>query len=142
VRPATQCGARTAPGFALVSAIFLLVVLALLAVVAIRAGSAQQQTVTAELLQARALAAANSGIEWAAYEALHGANCAASTSLSLTEGALNGFGVTVTCTSASFTNGTGTNHAFLLQSSASSGVYGKPGYVHRVVSATFTDAAN
>lgn len=133
---------HTARGFALVPAIFLIVVLAMLAVVAIRAGTAQQQTVTLELLQARALSAANTGIEWGAYQALNGGSCVGSTTLSLTEAALNGFSVVVSCTSGTFTSGTGTGHSYVLQSSATTGVYGQPGYARRVVSATFTDATS
>jgi MSHA biogenesis protein MshP len=130
-----------ARGFALVPALFLLVVLAALALVAIRVGTAQEQTVTLELLQARALDAANAGIQWGAYRALNG-SCASSTSLSLTEGALNGFTVVVSCSDTTFTNGTATNNSYVLQSVATFGIYGEPGYAHRTVSATFTDATS
>jgi MSHA biogenesis protein MshP len=129
---------RLVRGFALVPALFLMVVLGLLAVVGIRVGVGQQQTVTMGLLQARALAAARAGIEWGAYRALTG-SCAASTTLSLTEAALNGYSVVVTCTSTSFTYGTG--HSYILNSAATNGTYGQPGYVRRVMSATFTDAS-
>jgi MSHA biogenesis protein MshP len=126
-------------GFALVPAIFLLVVVGALGLVAVRVGSGQQQTVTMNLLQARALAAANSGIEWGAYNAIKlSGSCAASTTLSLTEGALNGFTVVVTCSSAPITIGTGTS--FVINATATSGTYGMPSYVRRVVSATFSNA--
>jgi MSHA biogenesis protein MshP len=129
-------------GFALVPALFLLVVLGALGLVAIRVGGGQQQTVTMNLMQARALAAANAGIEWGAYSAVKGLGCAASTTLNLTEGALNGFSVAVTCTSTSFSNGTGTNNAYVIQATATSGTYGQPGYVRRVVSGSFSDATS
>jgi MSHA biogenesis protein MshP len=133
---------KTARGFALVPAIFLLVVVAALGLVAIRVGSGQQQAVTMNLLQARALAAANAGIEWGAYNVVGvgaGGSCAASTTLSLTEGALNGFTVVVTCSSTTFSIGTGTS--YVITSSATSGTYGTPSYVRRVVSSTFSNAS-
>ena len=60
-------------GFALVPALFLVVVLGALALVAVRVGAAQQHAVTMGLLQTRAMAAARSGIEWGAYQAIKGA---------------------------------------------------------------------
>ena len=133
--PASPSGRRIG-GFALVPALFLLVVLGALALVAIRVGTGQQQAVTMGLMQARALAAAKTGIEWGAYEALHG-SCTGGT-LSLTEGALNGFSVVVTCNYATFTNGGGNNNYYQIQSAASWGTYGQPGYVHRAIVSTIT----
>ena len=130
---------RPLSGFALMPALFLIVVLAVLAVVAVRVGTGQQQTVTMSLLQARALSAAQTGIEWGAYKAL-GASCAASTTLSLTEAALKGFSVVVTCTAVTFSTGAATNTSYVLNSAATSGLYGQPGYVRRVVSGTYTNA--
>ncbi len=126
-------------GFALIPALFLIVVLGMLAVVAIRVGTGQQHAVTMSLQEARALAAARAGIEWGVYRALNG-NCAASTTLSLSEAALNGFSVVVTCTATAYNTGATPNTSWVLSSSATSGGYGKPAYVHRVVSGTFTDA--
>jgi MSHA biogenesis protein MshP len=136
-------GRRSSRGFALVPAIFLLVVLGALGLVAIRVGSGQQQAVTMNLLQARALAAANAGIEWGAFSAISAGGpgtCASSTTLTLTEGALNGFTVVVTCSSTSFANGAGTSNSYVINATATSGTYGMPSYVRRVVSATFSNA--
>jgi MSHA biogenesis protein MshP len=130
---------RTPHGFALIPALFLIVVLGALAVVAIRVGSGQQQAVIMALEEARALAAAQAGIEWGAYQAVNG-NCAANTTLNLTEAALNGFTVVVTCTATSFANGAATSSSYVLKSTATTGTYGQPGYVHRVVSGTYTNA--
>jgi MSHA biogenesis protein MshP len=135
-------------GFALIPALFLIVVLGALAVVAIRVGTGQQQAVTMSLQQARALSAAQTGIEWGAYEALGGGCivsgtciCVASTTLTLTEAALKGFSVIVTCAAVTFSTGAATlNHSYVLNSAATSGLYGQPGYVHRIVSGTYTDA--
>jgi MSHA biogenesis protein MshP len=131
----------SARGFALVPALFLLVVLGTLAIVAVRVGTGQQHAVTIDLLQTRALAAANAGIEWGAYRALNG-SCAATTTLNLTEASLNGFSVVVTCADTAFTNGTATNNSYVITATATYGTYGQPSYVRRVVSATFTDATS
>jgi MSHA biogenesis protein MshP len=126
-------------GFALIPALFLMVVLGALALVAVRVGTGQQHAVTMSLMQARALAAARAGIEWGAYRALNG-SCVASTTLNLTEAALNGYAVAVGCTAATFANGAATSHSYVINASATSGSYGEPDYVRRVMSATFTDA--
>lgn len=126
-------------GFALIPALFLIVVLGVLAVVAIRVGTGQQQAVTMSLLQARALSAAQTGIEWGAYKAL-GGSCVASTTLNLTEAALKGFTVIVTCAAVTFSTGAATNTSYVLNSAATSGLYGQPGYVRRIVSGTYTNA--
>jgi len=135
-------------GFALIPALFLIVVLGVLAVVAIRVGTGQQQTVTMSLLQARAVSAAQAGIEWGAYKALGGScavtstcTCVASTTLTLTEAALKGFSVVVACAAVSFPTGAAIpNKSYVLNSAATLGLYGQPGYVRRVVSGTYTDA--
>jgi MSHA biogenesis protein MshP len=124
-------------GFALVPALFLIVVLALLATVGVRLSVGQQQSVTLALEGARALGAARAGIEWGAYEALNG-SCAGQT-LSLSEAALAGFTVVVSCTATSFSDA-GANHtAYLIDSTARRGNYGSADYVSRRVRATFTD---
>jgi MSHA biogenesis protein MshP len=126
-------------GFALVPALFLMVVLGLLAVVGVRVGIGQQQTVTMSLMQARALAAARAGVEWAAYLARKGNSvCSPTTTLALTETSLTGFTVVVTCASTLFTDGSA--HSYAVVATATTGSYGQPGYVRRVMSATFTDA--
>jgi MSHA biogenesis protein MshP len=127
-------------GFALVPALFLIVVLGALAVIAVRVGTGQQQAVTMSLEEARALAAAQAGIEWGAYQSLDGGACAASTTLNLTEASLAGFTVTVTCTASTFANGAATANSYVLKSTAVTGIYGQPGYVRRGVSGTFSSA--
>jgi MSHA biogenesis protein MshP len=127
-------------GFALVPALFLIVVLAALGAVAIRVGNGEQQTVTMALQQARALAAARAGIEWGAYNALLNHSCAASTTLNLSEGALTGFAVSVSCASSADTSGATPKNVYVLTAHSASGTYGQPAYVHRAVSSTFTDA--
>ncbi len=132
-----RVGAR---GFALVPALFLIVVLGALAVIAVRVGTGQQQAVTMSLEEARALAAAQAGIEWGAYQSINAGVCAASTTLNLTEASLAGFTVTVTCTASTFANGAATANSYVLKATAVIGTYGQPGYVRRVVSGTYSSA--
>jgi MSHA biogenesis protein MshP len=131
---------RTGRGFALVPALFLIVVLGVLAVLAIRIGTGQQQAVTMSLQEARALAAAQAGIEWGAYQSLKGGSCAASTTLNLSETSLNGFTVIVNCTATAFANGAASANSYVLKATATLGTYGQAGYVHRVISGTYSSA--
>jgi MSHA biogenesis protein MshP len=127
---------RGARGFALVPALFLIVVVALLMVVAVRMTTTQQQTVSLALQQARALSAARAGIDWAAYNALNG-SCAGGT-LSLPGASLAGFSVVVTCAATAYSDGGGSYYSYLISATATYGTYGTADYVKRSVSATFT----
>lgn len=126
----------------LVSALFLIVVVAMLGAFAVRLGAGQQHTVNLALLSNRALAAANAGVEWAAYRALPPAGVAvcANGVLNLTEGALTGFTVDVTCTATTHAEGGGTTTIYSIESFAYAGTYGTPDYTSRRVRARFTDA--
>lgn len=129
--------ARTrARGFSLVAALFLVVVVAALGVFAVRVGMAQQQTVNLALLGARALAAANSGIEYGAYRALTDSVCAPAT-LNMSEAGLNGFTVNVTCSDTSHSESGGSVTVYRIEALATYGTYGQPDYVSRRVFATF-----
>jgi MSHA biogenesis protein MshP len=143
---ATRAGTIRGRGFALIPALFLIVVLGALAVIAVRVGIGQQQAVIMSLEEARALAAAQAGIEWGAYQSVGGVgvtpqpgNCAASSTLDLAEASLSGFTVIVTCSVTQFANGAAIGYSYVLKSTASIGTYGQPGYVRRVVSGTYTN---
>ncbi len=109
-------------GMALIAALFLIVVLAALGMFAVRIGGTQQQTINLGLLGDRALAAANSGLEYAAYRQFTTGCATASATFNLNEAVLAGFRVQVTCT------GSG---PFVLDAFASRGAYGSPDYVSR-----------
>lgn len=131
---------KTQRGLSLVSAVFLLVVLAGLGVYAVRINTLQQQTVTAGLRGAQAFQAARTGVAWAAYQALNAGTCAAAT-LNLTEGATAGFRVSVQCAESVHTEGSSTVRVFVFDVRAEAGVYGGPDYVSRRVQTKITDAA-
>ncbi len=127
-------------GFALVPALFLIVVIALLTAAAVRVTTAQQQTVSLALQQARALSAARAGIDWAAYTATQQSSpsCAGGT-LNFSAGALAGYTVVVTCTSTSYTDAGGSYLSSTIAATATYGTYGTADYVKRFVQATFTN---
>jgi MSHA biogenesis protein MshP len=129
--------ALQARGFSLVAALFLIVVVALLGAFAVRIGAGQQQAVNLELLSARALSAANSGVEFAAYQALNAGSCVSMT-LNLTESGLNGFSVDVACSATAHAEAGGTANVYRIDATAYAGQYGQPDYVSRHIYATFT----
>jgi MSHA biogenesis protein MshP len=126
-------------GFSLVSAVFLLVVLAGLGVYAVRLNTLQQQTVTAGMRAAQAFQAARTGVAWGAYRSLGAGACVGGT-LNLTEGAAAGFRVTVQCTQRSHTEGTATVDVFVFDVRAEAGAYGGPDYVSRRLQTKVTSA--
>jgi MSHA biogenesis protein MshP len=132
--------AKQQRGFSLVSAIFLIVVLAGLGVFAVRMNTMQQQSVTAGLRAAQAFQAARTGVAWGAYRALNGGTCAASTTFALTEGAARGFSLTVQCTERTHAEGAGVVHVYVFDVRAEAGVYGGPDYVSRRLQTKITDA--
>jgi MSHA biogenesis protein MshP len=127
-------------GFSLVPALFLLIVLAALGLVAVRLAGVQHQTVVLAMQSGRAYAAARSGVEWSAYQALNNASCASAT-ISLTEGGLAGFTVETDCSSSSHAEGPDTVNVYVIDAFAWSGSYGNPDYVSRRIRSTVTDAS-
>jgi MSHA biogenesis protein MshP len=110
---------RKAAGVALVTAIFLLVVLAGLAVAVVSLTVSQQTSSALDIQAARAYQAARTGIEWALYQALQGGagtpsanlGCAAGASYSFAMPAgtsLSSFTVTVNCSAPATALGDGT----------------------------------
>jgi hypothetical protein len=85
----------------LVAAIFLIVIIALLASFAVTAGTSKAGATNQAMLADRAVAASHAGAEWGAYRARVANSCVggAGTTFTINQGALRGFRVTVTCTS-------------------------------------------
>ena len=87
-------------GMALLSAIFILVVLALIGAFSVQVSTMQHIGSTQDLQSARVLQAARAGLEWALFrvQPANGGNCAGATNLALTGDSFAGITVTVTCT--------------------------------------------
>lgn len=130
---------RRQSGISLVPALFLLIVLAALGIVAVRLSAVQSQTVVLAMQSARAFSAARAGIDWSAYQALVNGSCASAT-LTLTEAGLNGFSVDTSCSVTTHSEGPQTVSVYTIEAFARSGAYGTPDYVSRRIRSTITDA--
>lgn len=136
-------------GFSLVAAIFLIVVLAGLAAFAVQVTMSQSQGANLELLEARAQAAADAGIEYAANRALKAPGwCSAPTSpppLLLNTQGLKGYVVQVSCAPSTghliSPPAAGTSYTvYALKATATYGAYGQPGFVSRKAARNVTNA--
>lgn len=136
------------------TAVFLVVVLALLGVFIISVTGLQQSSQLVDLQGVRAYQAARAGIEWAAFQVLDPNNTlnpvppgtcatlpacpAASTTLPTLAGSLSAFTVTVTCAATATTEGNRDIRVFAITSTATAGTVGTTGYVNRQLQATMS----
>ncbi len=128
-------------GFSLVSAIFLLVVVAALGAFAVTISTTQHQSQALDVMGARAYQAARAGIEWAAFNVATGpvpwAGCAPAATVALT-GELAAFSpITVNCIAASHVEGASTIWVYDVSAVAATtgAVPGSLDYVERQLSA-------
>lgn len=131
-------------GFALVTAIFILVVLAGLGAAMVSISTSQHTTVALDIQSTRAYQAARAGIEWGAFQALQptpppGFNCpaypaTASYTIPFTGTPLAGFATTVTCNTTSHSEGANTVTLYMFTATATYGAVGGVDYVARQVS--------
>ena len=127
-------GARQS-GFTLITALFLLIVVALLGVYMVTIRNVQQSTVLYAQQGARAMQAANAGLEWGIYESVKNGNCGANM-FSVTDTALSAFSIEVNCTDSSHMEGAINITTYVLTSTAQTGNYGTLDYVYRSLQAT------
>jgi MSHA biogenesis protein MshP len=120
-------------GFALATAIFLLVVLAALGAAMLTFSSTQHVGSAMDVQGARALQAARTGIEWGAYQALRNGSCAGSTTVGL-GGSLAGYTLVVECSATP----SGSLTAYEIRSTASLGTVGQITYVERQLQAAIS----
>lgn len=135
-------------GFALVAAIFIVVVLAMLGIMMVTLGGMERATATTAVQGTRAYYAARSGIEWGTFQALNtplGTTCAlepatVTSAFTLSVSGLNGFAVTVVCSYTPHRERGTTYNIFVITSTATSGNFGDADFVSRTLNATVTDA--
>ena len=84
-------------GFAMISAIFILVVLAALGAFGVGISNMQHMSSALDVESTRALHAARSGLDWAAYRVTQDGSCAATYNNQLPANTLQDFTVTVNC---------------------------------------------
>jgi MSHA biogenesis protein MshP len=140
---AINCVKDRQRGFSLISAIFLLVVIAALGTFAVTVSTTQQQSTALDVMGSRAYQASRAGIEWGAFQVLRNTAgafataCLAGTPSQALTGLPNtlaNFTVAVTCSSVSTTDGGTPLTVYQLTSTANQGV--SPSYVERVISVT------
>lgn len=139
---------RDERGFALVAAIFIVVILALLGIMMVTIGSMQRATSSTATQGTRAYYAARAGIEWGTFQSVSQfgpLNCAAASgTLTLSVPGLSGFTVVVQCTQLP----SGVMHqehnapynVYSLTSTATSGTFGDADFVSRTLNAIVTDS--
>lgn len=124
-------------GFTIVSAVFILVVLSLVGGFIANLSSLMQRSQSLSILGARAFFAAESGLQWATFKIREGSgpyNCPTSpSSLTLTQGALTGFTVDVSCTQELFVEDGKTYNLFTLESLGRFGESSELDYVGRTL---------
>lgn len=123
-------------GFSLVTAIFLLTVVAALVVYMVNLRGAQQATLLYGVQGARAMQAARSGIEWGIYRALNNPGCPAASTLTFGGTALGAFSVDVSCNESTHTEGVIPVTVYQLTAIARSGTFGTLDYVQRRLQVT------
>lgn len=131
-------------GFSLVSAIFLLVVIAALGVFAVTLSTTQQQSAALDVLGARAYQAARAGIEWGAYQVASNPAAICSpggasnpVAMPAAPSTLSVFTVDVSCWGyAPASEAAHAVNMYRLVSTATQGAVATPGYVERQMTAT------
>jgi MSHA biogenesis protein MshP len=121
-------------GFSIVTAIFILLVLAVLGGFMVTLSGVQHRTSLWALQGARAYHAARSGLEWGGFQAVVNNACNASSTLTV-----NGFTVTLACQAEGpFTEGGQSYFVYRLTSLAEWDSYGRDAYVSRQISSRVT----
>jgi MSHA biogenesis protein MshP len=124
-------------GFTLITAIFLLVVVATLSVYVLNLRNVQQQTLVFGVQGARAMQAARTGIEWGINRSIIVDICEIETVFKAPDdAALSAFTITVTCTDTTHFEGTTEIKTFQLTAVAETGNYGTLDYVSRRMEAS------
>lgn len=132
----------SAQGFSLVSAIFLIVVVATLATFMVTIGSVQQSTSTLSVLASRALFAADSGMQWAIRDVVANNACftAPDDSFSLSGGITDGYDIRLTCSVTNVDEGPDNYNVFRLTATATRSAPGDVDFHRRSIAASVTTA--
>jgi len=136
MRPEPHFPSR-AQGFALVAAIFVMVIIALVVTAMARLSITQHGTVSLSIQQARAYQAARAGLEWGISQSVISADCTAGNP-SLHDSNLGEFNLVVTCNRTDYTDNAGLPvHILRFVATAENGSPGsRPDYAYRQLTAT------
>lgn len=130
--------AHAQAGFSLVSAIFILVILATAGVFMAKMSGVQQRTANLSLGGVRAFWAAHSGLEWGIHQTLTVGSCQTGT-FTVSEGGSGGFSVTVACTSTPHQE-EALRTVYRISAVATRGSFGDRDFASRRIETTVTDA--
>ena len=134
-------------GMALLSAIFLIVVLIGLGVAMMNLSNAEHDTASKAILAAKVYYGARAGMDWGIQQAIAGgAPCnGVASNFNLTQGSLNGVALTVSCfaapqgASTCGSAGTSLCQTYYLTSAATTGTIGTLNYAERHIEATVSN---
>ncbi len=119
-------------GLSIISAIFMLLLMAALGAFMLTFSSVQHITQAQDIQGSRAYWAANAGLEWGAYRVVHDNVCFPGTTLAVAD-----FSVAVACSLyGPYMEGGGTVNVYQITSTASQGTVGSAGYTERQLQAT------
>ena len=124
-----------AGGFALISALFLIVVLSALGAYLVNIVAVQHATPAMRVQASRAEYAARSAMGWAVRRATTAGSCPASTSFGVGGGVLSGFTATVRCSTTLHDLGGASTPYYVIDVSAQSGTFGGADFVARSLQA-------
>ncbi|HEX9585158.1 MAG TPA: pilus assembly PilX N-terminal domain-containing protein [Gammaproteobacteria bacterium] len=136
-------------GFALVAAIFIVVILALLGIMIVTIGGMERATATTSMRGTQAYFAARTGMEWGIFGALNNtvATCGGAPStpttntFNLAVPGLDNYSVSVLCRYTEHREGGPPNiKVFVITSTATSRTFGDIDFVSRIIRVTVTDA--
>lgn len=146
-----KIGSISERGFSLVSAIFLLVVIAALGTFAVTLSTTQHQSEAMDVMGKRAYQAARAGVEWGAFQIIQSGvsgttfafDCqtpaGTQSSVPLTATTLTSFSpVSVRCSAVSAVDATSVWVYTLSASAVAGGTVGNPDYIERQLSVTMT----
>jgi MSHA biogenesis protein MshP len=121
-------------GFSLVMAVFILVVLGLLGGYMVKLSGVQHATSSYAIQGVRAYQSAKTGVSWAVARISAGGDCSDVVSASpMSFADINGFLVTLTCSSQAFSEGINNLIVYKLSALSEFGAYNSAGYVSRRV---------
>lgn len=129
---------RKPKAFALISAVFILVILALVGSFIVSIGSISGSSSTFAIQGVRAYFAARAGAEWGLHQVITTDACPGTTTINMTESGLNGFRAIVSCSQTSYTEGLSTYNVFEITSIGRKNSFGSADYVSRRVRVSAT----
>lgn len=127
-------------GFSLVAAIFLIVIIALVAAFMVTIGSVQRTTSAYSVVGARNYVAASSAVEWAVHHVLSGPACFPSPTTFPLDSSSGTFQITLTCAATPVTEGAIDYIVFDIMATAEYGTSGQDDYFSRTLAASVSSA--